>query len=181
MDPTGSSLVQFWVDVGERGQMNANTAGSYRSACEAVLSAQPNWQSLDVRRLDIDRLIAEFQRTFGDHLTEATMKTYESNFKRAVPSFVNYLDNPQGWSPPVRPRRSTALALSTTATSRPTADSGRPPPSDEQPVAPIDLPIPLTDGRTARLTLPGGLTKDDVELLREVIPVYLNRIPTREP
>jgi len=45
---------------------------------------------------------------------------------------------------------------------------------------PIDLPIPLTDGRTARLTLPGGLTKDDVQLLRDIIPVYLGRVPTRD-
>ncbi|HYS40987.1 MAG TPA: hypothetical protein VEO01_35690 [Pseudonocardiaceae bacterium] len=159
--------------------MNPNTAGSYRNACEAVQSVSPNWQAQDVRRLDIDGAVARFKEVAGDQFSDATIRTYESNFRRAVPSFLSYLRSPDDWAPPVRSRRSTTLALDAMRVGRSSDGSGDQQTGDAQ-SPPIDLPIPLTDGRTARLTLPGGLTKDDVQLLRDIIPVYLGRVPTRD-
>jgi hypothetical protein len=157
--------------------MNPNTAGSYRNACEAVQSVSPDWQARDMRRLDIDQAVARFKAVAGNQFSDATIRTYESNFRRAVPSFLSYLDNPDDWAPPVRSRRSTTLALGAMRAGR-SSDGDRQTGDAQSP--PIDLPIPLTDGRTARLTLPGGLTKDDVQLLRDIIPVYLDRVPARD-
>jgi len=159
--------------------MNPNTAGSYRNACEAVQAASLDWQARDMRRLDVDDAVARFKAVAGSQFTDATIRTYESNFRRAVPSFLSYLDNPDGWSPPVRSRRSTTLALGAMEVSR-SSDGSRDPRTGGAQSPPIDLPIPLTDGRTARLTLPGGLTADDVQLLRDIIPVYLARVPTQD-
>lgn len=177
MDATGSSFVEFWSDASERGLMNPNTAGSYRSAAESVLSSQSNWETIDIRRLDVDHAVTRFRQSAGNYLSEATMRTYESNFRRAVPSFVSYLNDPNGWSPPVRPRRSTTLALAATSSARPAEVLPRIAPAEEmQQSTPVDLPIPLPDGRTARLVLPGRLTPDDRELLKQVIPLYLDRM-----
>ena len=168
MDRTGQGLVDFWPKIAEQGLMNPNTAGSYKNACETILGVQPDWRSRDVLTIDEESVINDFRAAEAAHYSDQTVQTYESNFRRAVPSFRDYLKDPDSWVPPVKARRSSMLVRKPVV----------------QPVAraasrqPEELAIQLTKGKVAQLVLPADLTAKDLAMLKELLPIYLNQVDT---
>lgn len=173
---SGVELVAFIERLGTSGSVNPNTAGLLRSAVVAVLDAAvPAWEKADIRRIDVERAVERFRRDAGTRMTEQTKRTYESAFRRTIKSYLSYLNDPDDWPLPVRRRRSTKAEFDDTP------DGRLPAPQAAFDVdAPTDLPIPLPDGRTVRLTLPGDLSVEDVAFLREIVPMYLQRVRTRD-
>ncbi len=99
MEPTGRGLVDFWAFAAEKGLMNANTAGSLRSACKEVLTALEgeDWEGINVRTLSVDDAVQRFERLRMNKFKPSSLSVYKSRFKNAVMMFLAYLDDPSGW------------------------------------------------------------------------------------
>jgi len=175
MDTSGQALINFWDEVAERRTMNPKTAGSYRSACEAVLSAADG-RHRDMHELADDGAMSEVIAQFKlrrPELSELTVQTYESQFRKAVPSFLSYAGDREHWEPPVRSRQSTLLALrAESAAARNTSSESLAPLAQS---AETTIHIGLTDGRMVRVILPASFGQSDAQLLLDVMPAYLKR------
>jgi hypothetical protein len=163
---TCADLLRLWEWAAETGHMNARTANQYRTACARVLENwAPDYRRLDVRDLDIDKVIKKFRAGSRTVLTTGTLDTYGSVFERAVPSLVEYMADPAAWQPPTKfTKRLTQSIPSTPSTERARGSSFAPP---------TDIEITLPSGGKAHLALPSDATADDIRFLVSVLPAYI--------
>lgn len=73
------------------------TALATRAAVSQVLKIENNWESLDVRSLDVDGLIGRFRNL--SKLAPGSLATYESRFRSGLSSYLAYLDSPATYQP----------------------------------------------------------------------------------
>ena len=170
-DGTGSGLVSFIDYMGSKGLMNTSTAAAYRAAASKVLKIDgEDWQSIDVRRLDVHEQLARFERLSGANYTPDSLATYKARFARAVEMYLSYLESPSSFKPPVRSRRAQPKP---TPNDKPIAKNQ----GEERIAAPviphghelIEYPFPLTTGDTAYLRLPRNFPTSDVDRLASFI------------
>ena len=90
-------LVGHWAWAAKKGLMNTSTARALATACRGVLDVQENWQSLDISTLDVDDAFNRFKKLRARNFTPGSLRTYESRFRRAVASYLRYLDEPSTW------------------------------------------------------------------------------------
>ena len=69
METTGQALVDHWTWAAEKGLMNVNTAKALRASCTQVMSVLDDWQSIDVRQLDVEDAFRRFQNKRGKNFT----------------------------------------------------------------------------------------------------------------
>jgi len=173
INSSGQALVDHWKWAAEKGLMNNNTAASLGAATRQVLSVVDNWQTLDVRALDVEDILRRFQNKRGKDFVPQSLNTYKARFAQAVRLFISYLDDPGGWKPtsgngrtPTRQKkqavRSTDAPLS----------AERESPSPPRVTGLVEYPFPLREGRFAYLRLPVDLSKADVQRLT----AYLNTL-----
>ena len=99
---TGLAFVQHWDWVAEKGLLPKNTALSIRTSVSKILGIEEEWESVDVRRLDVDALIARFRN--ASNLAPNSLATYKSRFRTGLASYLAYLDNPTSYQPKGRRR-----------------------------------------------------------------------------
>ena len=174
VDTSGQALLDFWKRVGDTGQVNANTATSYRGACALVLGVLDGWQTTDIKSLDPEELFRRFVNKNSTKFKPGSLQSYSRRWPTAFRSFLEYAKDPLTWKPPV----STA----------PPATKKEKPPADDVNMATVVLaqhdtsvrgtswsppsvagmveyPFPLRQGRLAYLKLPVDLTAAEVKRL----------------
>jgi hypothetical protein len=97
---TGQAFVRHWDWVADKGLMPASTARAIRAAASQILKIDDNWENLDVRTLDVDRLFARFRNL--SKLAPGSLAAYESRFRSGLESYLAYLDNPTSYQPKTR-------------------------------------------------------------------------------
>ena len=175
IDTSGKALVAFWKWAAEKGRMKANTAGALRAACTQVLGVLDNWQTLDVRGIDVEDTTRRFVNKRNTGFTPESLDAYKRRFAQAVKLFLEYADDPSGWkfnsreATPKRERKGNGgAAVTTTAT--PTAERA----VTATPVMSglVEYPFPLREGRPVYLRLPMDLKMAEVKRLVS----YLNTL-----
>jgi hypothetical protein len=164
---TAQGLLAFLAYAGDKGLMNPTTASARRSACSKVLEIDGDeWETLDVRQLDVDDQISRFQRLCSARYTPGSLRTYGQRFRDAVGEYRAYLTNPAGFrsqstrSAPA-PRRNTKDGATERAQGKP--------PQAAAGSALITYPFPLTQGGIAYVQLPRELAASDARRLARFI------------
>ncbi|RJL23617.1 hypothetical protein [Bailinhaonella thermotolerans] len=85
---SGRDLVAYWENAADLGIVPENTAVSLRSACLRVLAVYPDWETIDVTRLDVEGALRAFTRAKERTLSQSTLQAYRSRFRRAVEGFL---------------------------------------------------------------------------------------------
>jgi hypothetical protein len=169
---SAEAMIEFWGSMqNQDGLMDPGTAGTVRNACIKMLEAYEYWAKVDLRTFNIDEAIRRFKAGPGRSLAPSTRDQYERYFRKAVPSFLQYLDDPTTWESPV-PRRRAVLPQS----SHPEANRMAPRKArQELPMAStshIEIAIP-SSSRVVHLEIPGELTQGEAQFLAEVVPAYI--------
>jgi len=162
MESTGKALLDHWNWAAEKGLMNKNTAGGLRAACSQVLSVVDDWETVDIKKLDLEQTLTKFQNLKGKEFKPQVLETYKRRFQQAVSSYLDYLEDPGSWKPKTRSPRQ--------------AKNDRKPPMPSEPAAPatgselrsagmVEYPFPLREGQNARLILPRDLKRSEVKRL----------------
>lgn len=165
---TGLAFVQHWNWVADKGLMNPTTAKAIRASVSQILKIEDNWESLDVRTIDVDRLIARF-RNLSD-LSPGSLATYESRFRSGLESYLSYLDNPASYQPKSRKAGPRDDKPESKPKSKAKAESS---PSSQRAVSLgtsmsarlIVYPFPVRPDVFAELKLPADLTVEEATRL----------------
>jgi hypothetical protein len=168
-ETNGKALVEHWEWAREKGLMNANTAGSLRAACSQVLSVLgEEADTVDVKKLDVEATLQRFVNLRKKDFTPESLDTYKKRFRKALASYLKYLEDPGGWKPEARPVKATG-----TERKRPVETNGNghaaPEPivtKQEMPqTGMVDYPYPIREGQIAHLVLPRDLKTSEVRRL----------------
>ncbi len=172
-DGTGAGVAQHWNWAAKRGLMNDNTEGALRSACTQVLAVEENWESLDIRNLDVDDFVKRFENLRKKDFTPQSLATYGSRFRRAVKSYLDYLDNPTSWRFEGRER----VPKSERDRQRPSASRTSKTPNDGYTVEMVTYPFPVRSGVMAEIVLPADLSSSEANRLA----AFLESVAIDEP
>lgn len=164
-----SAMVEHWIWAGDYGLMTRSTANQYVQACRRLLSPLGDLDGLDVRNLDVEEVIKDFQESPPSDLSPQTQIQYEKLFRKAVPSFLDYVDDRHDWEPPSKRR---GVATASPHPRRRPSKSAVSRASDSDVV--VTIPIMLPAGRKAELSIPSVLSADEAKLLITVVTGYVN-------
>jgi len=163
---TGLAFVQHWDWVAEKGLIPASTARAIRASVSQILKIDDNWESVDVRGLDVDSLIGRFRNL--SKLAPGSLATYESRFRSGLESYLAYLDNPTSYQPRARKpaqrdEKPTSKSKNTATVQTTVGSSGT---SFNVPLAGsgaklVVYPFPVRPNVFAELKLPADLTVDE--------------------
>jgi hypothetical protein len=162
METTGKAFVEHWNWAAEKGVMNKNTAAGLRAACTQVLGALGDWESVDIKRLDVEDTLVRFQNLKKKGFKPSVLETYKRRFRQAVTSYLSYLDDPGGWKPRTADRP-TAGEKNNGATRQP--ETARLTKHEMPQAGLVEYPFPLREGHIARLILPRDLKTSEVKRL----------------
>jgi hypothetical protein len=167
MEKNARSLVDHWNRASEKGLMNGNTAASLRSASTQVLQViGDGWETTDISTLDVDDLLIRFQNLKKKDYTPQVLQLYKKRFRKALASYLNYLENPGTWKPGTNERIGTSQRSERASRRQPTTPQAVA--SEARHLAgpnEVEYPFPLRTGVMARLVLPRDLTQEDVSRL----------------
>lgn len=169
VNASGRSLVGHWPQAAEKGLLNPATARAISTACRSVLEVQDDWENLDVRTLDVDRSVLIFKNLRGTSLTPRSLRDYESRFRRAVASYLQFLDDPSKWQFPSR-TSSTRRQNRSAQTAAPGQSRGedQPETQNREPLASGNLQeyaYPFRQDVLARLAIPRDATSVEISRL----------------
>lgn len=176
MDANGKDLVEFWNWAAQRGEIGGHTARALRSACKEVLTTvEPDsWETVDLRALDVDNFCQRFVRLkAGSNFKPDSLAAYQQRFRRALGSYLEYLETPDKWqyaSESPSPTKETGKAKSRSQTaarrSQPKPRSGgeKVNPNDSQMLT-YPFPVRPWSGLVVNITLPADLTRQEAKRL----------------
>ena len=93
---TGAGLSAFLLRLGERGEINQNTAANLRRAAEKVLGIEDP-SSVDIRNLDVDEILDRFENLNRLSYTDTSLQTYRSRFRLGVELYQRFLAADPAW------------------------------------------------------------------------------------
>ena len=160
-EATGLGLVEHWGWAAKKGLMNSNTAGALRAACAQILAIEDGWQDLDVRSIDVDELLHRFENLRKKDFTPKSLAQYGSRFRRALRSYLEYLDKPHGWSFDAREAKGGVGERSKKRSTKPAPQPAEVASSGYM----ITYPFPVRAGVVARLVLPKDLKSAEARRL----------------
>ena len=176
-DGTGKGLVAWYESAAKRGFMNKETADSYRVAGTRVLKIDEDWESTDLRTLNVDEHLRRFENLAKHEVSTRSLVLYGQRFRRARDLYLSYLDNPKGFQ---APKRGTSNRKKGNGDGRGTAAAGAGAaaagtqvnlPADPNTLPPdppkhlVSYPFPLRPGLLAQISLPADLTKAEAKRL----------------
>jgi hypothetical protein len=156
MEATGRALVELWRMAARSGLMEKSTAAGYRIACKHVLSALDDPEGVHVSTLDVEDALRRFEKAKKRKFQENVLEAYKRRFRRAVGSFLEYLDDPDEWKPPG------AGAVG----GKGGAEQRR---STEIPEGSVEYRFPVREGQDAYLVLPRDLRSVEAKRLAAFI------------
>ena len=166
---TARALVDHWAWARGKGELTAGTARALSTACRGVLEVQEDWENLDVRTLDVDGSFNKFKNLRSRSFKPRSLREYESRFRRAVASYLEFLEDPSTWKFPLRSttsRRSPPAERSrSSGRSSESSQSGRV--SDPPFPAGIlqEYSYPIRTDMMAQLTIPRDVTTAEINRL----------------
>jgi hypothetical protein len=167
---TGKSLVDHWSWAAEKGVMNRNTAAGLRAACVQVLSVLEEGENDEIAKLDVEALLTRFQNLRKQRFKPQVLETYKRRFRKAVSSYLEYLDNPGGWKPTNQERSAAQDRARRTSSARaPVAGSAGAATNRAASAGEVEYPFPLRPGVMARLILPMDLTGDEATRIQNFV------------
>ncbi len=95
-DGTGVGLMRFCHWLRDQGLVSNKNAHQMRLAVHQVLGVHDAWPTLNIRRRDLDALLARFIGSAGS-LRPASVKTYTTSARKAVRWYLAHLDDPSGF------------------------------------------------------------------------------------
>lgn len=174
---TAQGIIDYLDSLVEKGRSRPGVVNPLKTALTKVLEVTEGagWGATDVTNLDIDDVMSRFKNKTLSKYTTASYDAYQSRITRVVGWYKNFLANP-GWVPKETVRSSKAEAKSTSKTTPQPVQSQTQAHSDSHTVAApvyqeapkldaIAYPFPLANGETARIYMPKGITKADVDRL----------------
>jgi hypothetical protein len=172
-DGSGRDFVDHWNWAAAKGLLNANTANALRAAVARVLAIEgDSWESINVRSLDVDSLLARFENLAKKDFTPESLATYRSRFIRAHRLYLSYLADPRNYRPqskervPTERSKSRAGRVGGKGTSTEAEDALQDGPRKApNGVEMIRYPFPVRSGVIAELVLPADLKKDEARRL----------------
>ena len=108
-------LMSFLDYAEGRSLMPRNTVGSYKAACNAVLSA-PEDEEEDLSTTDMDTLFHRFTIKNQMKVKPATLQSYKTRFANLTKEYIAYIENPSSWKPSAAQRSSSPTRPSRRAT-----------------------------------------------------------------
>jgi hypothetical protein len=163
---TGLAFVRHWDWVAEKGLMAPASARAIRAAVSQILKIDDNWESVDVRTIDVEALFARFRNL--SKIAPGSLAAYESRFRSGLQSYLAYLDNPTSYQPKTRKPAQRDEKTTPKSKAKPTAGSQPASPGSATPL-PITnsaaklvvYPFPVRPDVFAELKLPADLTIDE--------------------
>ena len=120
MEKNARSLVDHWNWAADKGLMNGNTAAGLRSASTQVLQViGDGWETTDITALDVDDLLVRFQNLKKKDYTPQVLELYKKRFRKALVSYLSYLENPGAWKPGTQGRPATSQRTDRSAKCQP--------------------------------------------------------------
>ena len=105
MEKSARSLVDHWTWAADKGVMNRNTAAGLRSACTRVLEVNgTDWDKTDISSLDVEAQLIRFQNLRKRDFRPQVLEVYKQRFRKALASYLDYLQNPGAWKPATQER-----------------------------------------------------------------------------
>lgn len=163
---TGLAFVRHWDWVAEKGLMAPASARAIRAAVSQILKIDDNWESVDVRNIDVEALFARFRNL--SKIAPGSLAAYESRFRSGLQSYLAYLDNPTSYQPKTRkasqrddkptPKSKSKRSAESLAAS-PSLTTSTPTASNTAKL--IVYPFPVRPDVFAELRLPADLTIDE--------------------
>jgi hypothetical protein len=176
-DATAAGLLLFLDWTLERGELNAATASSMRSACRRVLDAEGDPGTIDLRATDIEDVLHRFMNRHRSDFKTDSLQAYSARFRKAVHMYLTYLDG-GSW----RPSRARSAATSRLpATKSDGADRAKSETSEGRLVQPgvapapapttamITYPLPIRPGVRGQLSIPEDLTVAEARRIQNLI------------
>jgi hypothetical protein len=181
MEKNARSLVDHWTWAADKGLMNGNTAAGLRSACTQILQViGDGWETTDITGLDVDDLLLRFQNLKKKDYTPQVLELYKKRFRKAVASYLSYLESPGSWKPSTQERPATSQRSDRSnqrqqPTGQVVASETRYRASSSE----VEYLFPLRAGVMARLVLPRDLTRDDVNRLNAFMSMLVVSVDGR--
>lgn len=170
METSGQSLLDFWAWSARKGLVPTSVANDLRAASKEVLSVEDNWQTIDIKSLDVDYLMVRFDNLRKFKFKPQSLSAYKSRFKKARKLYLAYLENPSSWHyPGAMKRRVPRTTVDSKAQAHQAPEYQMPSSAPSQvssPTAMLDpsiqrLEFPVRPGVSARLELPVDLTREE--------------------
>jgi hypothetical protein len=128
--------------VAEKGLMAPASARAIRAAVSQILKIDDNWESVDVRIIDVEALFARFRNL--SKIAPGSLAAYESRFRSGLQSYLAYLDNPTSYQPKTRKPAQRDEKTTPKSKGKPTAGSQVANPSSVNPVPTQAVPRNLS-------------------------------------
>ncbi len=170
-DGTGAGLLLFLEWAGGKGELNPVTVKALLSAVRAMLSLEAEPGLVDIRSLEVDRLMDRFETLNRTKYSTGSMGAYKSRFRQSVAMYLAWLAKDPLWkstgkanrggSPQRRPARPTTFKTADSAGGA----SEQPDNASQGSQVPrlVAYDMPLRPDMIVRLTLPFDLTQSDAE------------------
>jgi hypothetical protein len=171
---TAEGLMEYCDYLIDKGYAGASAVNPWKSAAKQVFATVEDGEdygSLDVKNLDLDEYMGRFETKARGKLKQESVVAYRQRVRKALDSYRDYLDNPNGWRPPTMrqgPKRTSADQATTSkanGNSKPTNGNGNGHAAEGNGSNLIDYPFPLQSGQIAHVRLPAKLEKGDAERL----------------
>lgn len=177
---SGKDFLEFWKRAAEKGELKSSTARTIRISCEQILQCTENWETLDMRMLNVEDAFRRFVNKRGRDLKSASLASYKNRLKNGIGMFLDYSNDPSSWKPRMKSRirgqekkEPQTIVLADTINDTPQSPPAMQEQSKSLPAAPlIEYPFPLREGQLAYLKLPTNLRLFDVKRLT----IYLNSL-----
>jgi len=158
------------------------SARAIRAAVSQILKIDDNWESVDVRNIDVEALFARFRNL--SKIAPGSLAAYESRFRSGLQSYLAYLDNPTSYQPKTRKGaqrddKVTAKSKSKAKSDPSTASIGStiPTPITGSTAKLVVYPFPVRPDVFAELKLPADLSVDEASRLS----AFLKAVALSEP
>lgn len=159
-DGSAAGMIAWLGWVIDKNEMVDATAGALRTGCQKVLAVEDDWNSLDVRGMDVDSIVTRFRNKHRGDMKTSTLDAYEQRLRQSVDMYVKWLNDDPTWKPAQR-RRATKAANGNGTTPGAAVKVKQqeqakvdPPPQPGM----ITYPFPIRPGMQGKITLPENLS-----------------------
>jgi hypothetical protein len=102
MEYSSSAVLDFLVHAAERGMMPSATAVALAVACRNVFEILEPSEAVDLRGVDLDRVVARFVNKRADDFNPSSLREYGRRVKRAWELFSDWKRDPASFAPKTR-------------------------------------------------------------------------------
>ncbi|HEJ7945861.1 TPA: hypothetical protein SMI10_002073 [Serratia liquefaciens] len=153
------SLVLFLEELPSLGVVSDNTVKNLKTVPRFLEFAGQDFDN--VNNIDVDEVLRNYAQ-HGGEVSEKSLRSYKSRIQQAIKIFVEYTNDPKGFS-----------EKATMATEKKQAPRRKAQAANANESNTFDLPVPLRSGLTVTINnLPRDLTKNEAKFISSIIETY---------